>query len=169
MLVWRVGRCEYRLGPHYQRIITMRTCTTIAQHHPTPDGKPGAWVMLAGPDVNLVEQHSNARRMLGSPHDEYCEIRVQDDDQAALIYKFLSPAQEAAKAKRLADDVKRINAIHDKDRGIAAKSAGKPPAPSVATPALPNPVLTTEPATAGPVKIRTRNQTRQSSGATAVP
>lgn len=132
MLVWRIGWRQYRSGPYHQPIITMRTCTTIAQLHPTPDGKPGAWVMLAGPDVSLIEQHANVRAMLGKTSDEYCEVRVQDDDAGALKYSFLSTSQEAAKAKRLAENIER------------AKAANKPK-PEATTPLpLSNPVITPE-------------------------
>ena len=66
------------------------TAVTIAKTH------EGDWILLAGPDVPLAEQHQAFRHARVSPaHDLYSEIRYQDDHGAASTIRFRTPEAQA--------------------------------------------------------------------------
>ena len=66
------------------------TAVTIGKTH------EGDWILLAGPDVPLADQHQAFRHARVNPaHDLYSEIRYQDDHGAASTIRFRTPEAQA--------------------------------------------------------------------------
>jgi len=95
-----------------------RTAVTLGRTH------EGKFVLIAGPDVSIVEQLSNWRKAKTSFVDEkLAELRFQESDGPMLIHRMRSPAQQTEHDQRRADETARAQEADKKLKAEAKKKA----------------------------------------------